>query len=180
MLEIILRCDPVSPQRFSAGQGQIGFIAFRCALSVLRLSARKPGMFISPDGSGSWARCTGHKFRIWAWLCRYRLEFRDVFHVGPYAAPAERCDVDWRKCRAAIRSMGHCGRRSNFEGMRSWRPISSREGAERIHIDCVLDMSSESDFKLLAEEEFSTKASTLVEPAPITRQRPEHNKGGPR
>jgi hypothetical protein len=115
MLEIILRCDPVSPQGFSAGQGEIGLIAFLCALSVLRLSARKPGMLVSPDGLGSWARCIGHKFRIWAWLCRYRLRFRDVFHVGPYAAPAEPCDVDWRKCRAAIQSTGHCGRRSNFE-----------------------------------------------------------------
>ena len=114
MLEIILRCDPVSPQSFGPGQGEIAFIVFLRALSVLRLRAREPG-FISPGGRGSSVRCTGRKFRIWTWLCRYRLKFRNVFHGCPYAAPAEPCDVDWRKCRAAIRSMGHCGRRSSFE-----------------------------------------------------------------
>jgi hypothetical protein len=37
---------------------------------------------------GSSRRCTGHNFRIRARLCRYRSKFGNLFHVGPYAAPA--------------------------------------------------------------------------------------------
>ena len=89
VLEIILRRDPVTRQSFGAGQNQIALIVSLCALNVSRLGTGETGRFISAGGLGCSRRRAGDNFRIWAWPCRYRLKFRNLFHVGPYAAPAE-------------------------------------------------------------------------------------------
>jgi hypothetical protein len=72
-------------------------------LSVPRLGAGEPGRFISPGGPGASLLRVGHNPRIWASMRRRGFKFRNVFHVGPYAAPAE------------------AGRRS-FEELSSWAP----------------------------------------------------------
>ena len=103
VLEVILRQDPVPGQSFGSGQGQIAFIVSLGVLSVPRLGAGKPRKLISPDGPGASRHRVGHNLRIGAWLRRRGSKFRNVFHVGPYAAPAE------------------AGRRS-FEELSSWAP----------------------------------------------------------
>jgi hypothetical protein len=128
MLEIILRCDPVSLQSFSAGQGQVAFIVFLGALSVLRVRVRELGRFISPGGPGSSARYAGHSFRIWTWLCRYRLNFRNVLHVGFHVV----CRSG-RAVRRSLEELSCCNLvdgplRAALKSARvrcSWRPISS-------------------------------------------------------
>jgi len=135
ILEIILRRDPVSRQSFGAGQHQIALIVSFCALSVSRLGVGEPGRFISAGRLRSSRRCAGRSFRIWARLCRRGFKFRNVFHVGPYAAPADAvrrsfeelpcCNtVDGRAAMSAAIKFPGCGR-------------SARESAERIHIDNV-------------------------------------------
>jgi hypothetical protein len=142
VLEIILRCDPVSRQGFGAGQDQIAFIVSFCAMSVSRLGAGEPGRFIFAGGVGSSRRCARHNFRIWAWLCRYGFKFRNVFHVHPYAAPAEavRRSFEELSCcntvdgRAAVRAaikLQECGK---LGLALDWE---HRGLAERIHIDRV-------------------------------------------
>jgi hypothetical protein len=94
VLEVILRCDPVSGQSFGASQDQIALIVFLCVLRVPRLRAGRPGGFVSPGGLGCSRHCGGHNFRIWARLRYRRFRFRNVFHVGPWAAPAGRAAFD--------------------------------------------------------------------------------------
>ena len=106
VLEVVLRRDPVPGQSFGAGQGQIPFIVSLGTLSVSHLGAGAPGRFISLGGSGSSRHGVGHDLRIWAWLRRCRFKFRNVFHVGPYAAPGTPDDVHWRNCRVGRRSKG--------------------------------------------------------------------------
>jgi hypothetical protein len=89
VLKVILCHDPVAGQSFAAGQGQIAFIVSSGVLRVPRLGAGEPGRFIPPDGLGASRHSVGHNHRIWAWLRRRGFKFRNVFHVGPYAAPAE-------------------------------------------------------------------------------------------
>ena len=103
VLEVILRRDPIPGQSFGTGQGQIAFIVSLGVLSVSRLGAGESGRLISPGGLGASRHSVGHNLRIWAWLRRRGLGFRNVFHVGPYAAP------------------GEAGRRS-FEELSSWAP----------------------------------------------------------
>jgi hypothetical protein len=90
-------------QSFGAGQGQIAFIVSLGALRVPRLGAGEPERLISPAGVGALRHSVGHNLRIWARLRRRRSRFRNVFHVVPYAAPAE------------------AGRRS-FEELSIWAP----------------------------------------------------------
>ena len=89
MLEVILRHDPVSDQRFGAGEGQVAFIISLGVLSVARLGAGGPGRFISPGGLGFSGHSVGLHLRILARLRRRGFRFRNVFHVDPYAAAAE-------------------------------------------------------------------------------------------
>src|SRR5437660_11800605 len=103
VLEVILRHDPVPSQSFGAGQGKIAFIVSLGVLSVPRLGVGVSGRVISPGGLGSSRHSVGHNLRIWASLRCRGFKFRNVFHVGPYAAPAE------------------AGRRS-FEKLSIWAP----------------------------------------------------------
>lgn len=89
VLEIALRRDPVSRQRFGLGQGQIALIVSLRALSVSCLRAGKPRRLVSAARLGSSRRGAGHNFRIRARPRRNVFRFRNVFHVGPYAAPAK-------------------------------------------------------------------------------------------
>jgi hypothetical protein len=63
---------------------------------------------------GSSRRCAGHNFRIRAWLCHYRLKFRNLFHVGPYAAPAEAVRRSFEELSCGQhRRKARCGKGSN-------------------------------------------------------------------
>lgn len=90
VLEVILRHDPVPGQSFGVGEGEIVFIVSSSVLSVPRLGAGEPGGFISLLGLRSSRHGVRHSLRIWARLHRRRFKFRNVFHIGPYAAPAGR------------------------------------------------------------------------------------------
>ena len=46
------------------------------------LGAGEPGRFISLGGLGPSRHSVGHNLRIWDWLRRRRLKFRNVFHIG--------------------------------------------------------------------------------------------------
>src|SRR2546430_1843730 len=134
VLEIILRRDPVPRQSFGAGQEQIAFIVSFCALLVSRRGTREPGRFISSAGGlGSSRRCAG------PWLCRYGFKFRNVFHVHPYAAPAQalRPIFEELSCCTTVDGRAAVRAASNFKGAGN-RPDTGwerREPAERIHID---------------------------------------------
>jgi hypothetical protein len=58
-------------------------------------------------------RRAGGKLRIWAQPCRYRFRFRNLFHVGPYVAAAEPCDLHSRNCRVAAPSRERCSKGSD-------------------------------------------------------------------
>jgi hypothetical protein len=89
VLEIILRRDPVSRQSFGTGQNQIALIVSLRALGVSRLGVGGTERLMLTGGPGYSRRRRGDKLRIWARPCRYRFRFRNLFHVGPSAAPAE-------------------------------------------------------------------------------------------
>ena len=101
VLEVTLRHDSVSGQSFGAGQGQKAFIVSLCVLNVPLLGVRDSGRFISLDGLRSSRHSVGQVLRIWAGWRSCRFKFRNIFHVDPYAVPAE------------------TGRRS-FEELSSW------------------------------------------------------------
>jgi hypothetical protein len=153
VLEVILRHDPVPGKGFGAGQGQIALIVSLCVLSVPRLGAAGPEKFISPRGLGSSRHSVGHTLRIWAWGRRRRFKFRNVFHVGPYAAPAEAgrrsfeelSSCNATKVSAAARAAPGCGK------LRSALDQEYRELAERIQIDWSHIGRQSRDFKLQLE-----------------------------
>jgi hypothetical protein len=151
VLEVILRHDPIPGQSFGTGQGQIAFIVSFGVLSVSRLGAGESGRLISPGGLGASRHRVGHNLRIWAWLRRCGFRFRNVFHVGPYTAPAE---AGRRSFEELSSWAPRCGQRSSFEweqevglGTRS----THRELAERIQIDKTHIGGQSGDFKLQLE-----------------------------
>ena len=118
MLEVVLSCDLVPGQSFGAGQDQIAFIVSLCVLRVPRLRAGEPGRFISLGWLGSSRHCVGQNFRIWARLRCRRFKFRNVFHVGPYDAPAEavrRSFEELSNCNAVERCGGVGGQSGDFK-----------------------------------------------------------------
>ena len=88
MLEVILRRDLVSRHSFGAGQNQIALIVSLRALGVSRGTGGTQRLMFT-GRLGSSRRRASDKLRIWAQPCRDRFRFRNLFHVGPYAAPAE-------------------------------------------------------------------------------------------
>jgi hypothetical protein len=68
VLEVILRHDPIPPQSFGAGQGQIAFIASLEVLNIARLGADESGRLRSVGGLRSSQHSVGHNFRILARL----------------------------------------------------------------------------------------------------------------
>jgi hypothetical protein len=112
MLEIILRRDPVSRESFGAGQNQIALIVSLRALSVSRRAGGTERLMFT-GGLVSLRRRAGGKLRIWAQPCRYRFRFRNLFHVGPYVAAAEPCDLHSRNCRVAAPSRERCSKGSD-------------------------------------------------------------------
>jgi hypothetical protein len=89
VLEVIFRHDPIPAQSFGAGHGQIAFIASLEGLNITRLGADEPGRLISLGGLRSSQHSVGLNFRILARLPGRWSKVRNVFHVAPYAAPAE-------------------------------------------------------------------------------------------
>ena len=152
VLEITLRRDPVSRQSFGAGQDQIALIIFLRALSVACLGAGEPGRFISAGRLGSSRRCAGHNFRIWAWLCRRVFRFRNVFHVGPYSAPAEAVRRSFEKlsCCSTVDAAKDSDQSSGVREVGHGTRLETQRPAERIHFDCVSYMRATGDFKLTA------------------------------
>jgi hypothetical protein len=65
VLEVILRHDPIPPQSFGAGKGQIAFIASMEVLNITSLVADESGRLISVGGLRSSQHSVGITFVLW-------------------------------------------------------------------------------------------------------------------